>query len=63
MKVNVRYERKPGDTVNGEMIIITNIYSTFDTAEMDRYENILKEHIGSGVQYDMDLDQTLEPEK
>lgn len=63
MKVNVRYERKPGNTVNGEIIVIINTYSTFDTAEMDRYEKLLKEHIGSGVQYDMDLDQQLEPEK
>ena len=52
MKVNVRYERKPGDTVNGEIIVITNIYSTFDTAEMDRYEKLLKEqeNMGNGCE-------------
>ena len=63
MKVYVKYERKPGDTINGEMIVVTNIYSTFDVEEMNRYEKILKDNIGYGLQYDMDLDAYSEPEK
>lgn len=56
MKLNIKYERKSADTVSGEILIITNVYSTFDTYEMDRFEEKLKDLIGSGVQYEMDLD-------
>ena len=48
MKCNVSFSRVNADTIVGERLIITYIYSTFDSIEMDKFEQATRENIGSG---------------
>ena len=49
MKCFTTYKRRNTDTANGEMLVITQRYTTFDTQEMEVFENIVRATIGSGV--------------
>ena len=49
MKCFTSYKRCSADTINGESIIVSTRYSTFDKQEMDTFEGNLKQTIGSGV--------------
>ena len=52
MKCFTSYERHNPNTVNGETIVVTQIYSSFDKEEMDVLENDLRLSIGDGVNMD-----------
>ena len=52
MKCFTYYERHNPNTVNGETIVVTQIYSSFDKEEMDVLENDLRLSIGDGVNMD-----------
>ena len=50
MKCFTSYARFNPDTLNGETLIVTQRYTTFDKDEMDAYENnVIRPQIGSGV--------------
>lgn len=49
MKCFTSYERHNPNTVNGETIVVTQVYSSFDKKEMDALENDLRLSIGDGV--------------
>lgn len=49
MKCFTSYQRLTADTISGEQIIVRIRYSTFDKQEMDTFEKIIKQAIGSGV--------------
>ena len=49
MKCFTSYERHNPNTVNGETIVVTQVYSSFDKKEMDVLENDLRLSIGDGV--------------
>lgn len=49
MKCVTSYERRNPDTISGEILVITQRYTTFDTQEMDAFENSLNATIGSGI--------------
>lgn len=50
MKCFTSYQRFNADTINGETLVVTHRYTTFDTDEMDAYENnVIRPQIGSGV--------------
>ena len=49
MKCQVTYQRHKPDTINGEILVVTTIYSSCDKAEIDTMEQSLKNVIGSGV--------------
>ena len=49
MKCFTSYARFNADTINGERLVITQTYTTFDTQEMDAYEDAIRAKIGSGV--------------
>ena len=53
MKCFTQYRRELADTVNGEKIIVTTIYSSFDKEEIDNLEEQLKEKIQSGLIYEL----------
>lgn len=39
MKCFTSYARFNADTINGETLVVTQRYTTFDKQEMDAYEN------------------------
>lgn len=49
MKCFTSYERHNPNTVNGETIVVTQVYSSFDKKEIDVLENDLRLSIGDGV--------------
>jgi len=49
MKLLIQYKRENPDTILGEKIIITQIYSSFDKEEIDKVEQYCKENIGDGL--------------
>ena len=50
MKCFTSYARFNADTINGETLVVTSRYTTFDTQEMDAFENeYIRKTIGSGV--------------
>ena len=63
MKCFISYQRANADTINGETLIVSQRYSTFDKAEMDRLEDYLKSSMGCGVSVEYDIDKCIENEK
>ena len=63
MKCFIGYSRLNTDTISGERIIVTQTYSTFDTAEMDRFEDYLRKNIASGISVEYDIDKCMENEE
>ena len=56
MKCFTSYARFNADTINGETLVITQRYTTFDKQEMDAYEeNIVRKTIGSGVITELEM--------
>lgn len=49
MKCFTSYQRLTADTISGEMLVVTQRYTTFDKQEMDAFEESIKQTIGSGV--------------
>ena len=49
MKCVTTYERLMPDTICGEGIKLTQVYTSFDIREIDELEEHLKKAIGSGV--------------
>ena len=52
MKCFTSYARYNPNTVRGETIVVTQVYSSFDKKEMDILENDLRLSIGDGVNMD-----------
>ena len=63
MKCFISYRRANADTINGEALIVSQRYSTFDKAEMDRLEDYLKSSMGCGVSVEYDIDKCIKNEK
>lgn len=63
MKCLITYSRFNADTISGERIIVTQTYSTFDSEEMDRLEDYLRQSIASGIMTEYDIDKCIENEK
>ena len=63
MKCFISYRRDKADTINGEALTVSQRYSTFDKAEMDRFEDYLKSSMGCGVTVEYDIDKCIENEK
>ena len=49
MKCFTNYSRRNPDTINGEILVVTQKYTTFDSEEMNRFEKSIRQTIGSGV--------------
>ena len=49
MKCFTNYQRLNADTINGETLVVSTRYTTFDTEEMDAFEETLRRTIGYGV--------------
>lgn len=50
MKCFTSYARRDADTINGETLVVTSRYTTFDSMEMDAFEDgVIRPTIGSGV--------------
>jgi len=49
MKLLIRYERENPDTIIGEKLTITHIYSSFNKDEIDEMEQKCKDAIGNGL--------------
>jgi len=52
MKCVTTYERLMPDTICGEGIKLTQVYTSFDIREIDELEESLKKAIGSGVVFE-----------
>jgi hypothetical protein len=52
MKSYTTYERLMPDTICGEGIKLTQVYTSFDIREIDELEEDLKKAIGSGVVFE-----------
>ena len=63
MRCFISYRRDNADTINGETLIVSQRYSTFNKAEMDRLEDYLKSSIGCGITVEYDIDKCIENEK
>lgn len=49
MKMFTTYKRNNPDTINGESITVTTVYSSYNEKEIDELENQLRNSIGSGL--------------
>lgn len=49
MVAETTYKRMNPDTVNGNMIILQTVYSSFDRDEIDALEKTFKKNIGTGL--------------
>ena len=49
MKCFTSYRRVNADTINGEKLIISTIYTTFDSEEMGKLEESIRNTIKNGV--------------
>ena len=49
MKYAKIYRRNKPDTVNGESITVSVVYSSYDKTEIDKLESMFREQIGSGL--------------
>ena len=54
MKCHIDFSRLNADTINGERLIVTYTYSTFDSIEMDKFEQDTRENIGSGISFEFE---------
>lgn len=57
MKCIAQYKREEPDTILGEKIIITQIYSSFNKEEIDKVEQYCKENIGDGLVTELEGEQ------
>ena len=55
MKLQAKYKRHLPDTILGEKIEVTYIYSSFDGREIDAVEEQLKQTIGDGIIGEVEL--------
>lgn len=56
MKCFTSYARLNADTINGETLVVTSRYTTFDIQEMDAFEkNLVRKTIGSGVMTEFEM--------
>ena len=49
MKCFTSYSRFNADTINGETLVVSQRYTTFDKDEMDAFEESIRNTIGYGV--------------
>ena len=49
MKSLITYERLLPDTISGERIRVISTYSSFNKAEIDKYEEWCKKYIHEGI--------------
>lgn len=49
MKVSISWRRDKPDSVNGEKLIVTQTYSSFNQAEINSMEQTLRLQYGNGV--------------
>ena len=56
MKCFTQYTRGNPNTINGEQLIVTAIYSSFNKEEIDALEKKLSETIAFGVLADVTMD-------
>ena len=55
MKCFTSYARFNPDTIQGERLVVTYNYSTFDTEEMDSFEEAIRNTIGSGIRTEFEF--------
>ena len=55
MKCFTQYTRLSPDTINGEKLVVTATYSSFDKSEIDELEKKLNDTIAFGIQADVEL--------
>lgn len=56
MKVHTSFKRTEPDTISGESIVLTTVYSSFDSTEIDKLEEQFRKNIGSGIIGEVKLD-------
>lgn len=49
MKVSISWHRDNPDTANGSKLVVTQVYSSWNQAEIDAMEKTLQLQYGSGV--------------
>lgn len=49
MKVSISWRRDKPDTANGEKLIVTQVYSSWNQSEIDAMEKTLQLQCGSGM--------------
>ena len=49
MKCFISYQRLKPNTINGEVLVVSTQYTTFDTEEMNKFEESLQNTIGCGI--------------
>ena len=49
MKITTTYRRLRPDTLNGDSVAVTTVYSSFDKSEIDSMEETFKRTIGTVV--------------
>ena len=62
MKCFIKYQRFNADTLQGERIVVSQTYTTFDNDEMDRFEDYLINTIGMGISVEYDIDKCIKAE-
>ena len=55
MKLQINYKRHDPDTLLGEKLEVTYVYSSFDSREIDAIEEQVRQQIGDGLIGDIEL--------
>lgn len=60
MRTYISYQRLEPDTINGETLKVTQVYSSHDKSEIDKLEESLQKQIGNGLIGEISLDKEQE---
>lgn len=52
MRVYTTWRRLKSDTINGDGLMVTTIYTSYDKTEIDALEEKAKEQVGTGLIYE-----------
>lgn len=55
VRVSTTYHRAKPDTISGESLIVTTVYSSWDVKEIDALQRSFRDHIGSGLITEMEV--------
>lgn len=61
MKCFTSYQRLKPDTINGEVLVVSTQYTTFDIEEMNKFEESLRNTIGCGIMTEIKAESEVKP--
>ena len=63
MKCLTTYARYNADTIQGERLVVSHTYTTFDSIEMDAFEKHIRDIFGSGIMMEFEYKEGADHEE